>query len=649
MRMRYQRWFKKVGCFKLSASDRQREGQKITFLDMTCIKAEGNSDQDPCASGMPFFRVLMQDRQNHQDCMVFCLSKGLDMHAVKKLRRADLAHMSTLADVTWECRCGASGGNAVWDGHADENRRKRLNMRDKVSERSPDCEMYVWKYTGPMVFHSVPFSLQEMSIDDQGYVDTIAYGQRRMGVQEDIPITILQKEVHLNAQLDIDKIVMPFGRRLGEEQARARRLGLCMDSENTGITIGNREASCSQLASYCSNTNDLGVYVKGVCPATCQLCTRGGWLPCFPYQCAGGGPWSTKAGNGLIYIRYYWGDGIGAARQNAFRTAAREFQEKTCIRFSEQTNPANPRLRVYVRDPNSCDATVGFPGSDGEALLNMGWCKSLTHVGSLIHELGHIIGMNHEQNRDDGSASFLTPDGRKDAKLRVFWQNIANVWRTQYVPISASYVGSNNQGSDGVNVDTFSGYAEYDYESIMHYGRESPSGGGYAFSTVNPLFNPVVGQRVALSDGDLRQISDMYQCRIDGTPGPTPTASPTPTPRPPTPTASPTTSPRPTPRPTPPPIIDCRDTPPGWSCNGRPCTCDVLVSYCTSSIYGPDLKQYCPRTCGVCGINQCTDVPPAGWSCNGQPCTCSDLRDFCQDPMYGPGVSSSCRATCEQC
>merc|ERR1712113_1187737 len=67
----------------------------------------------------------------------------------------------------------------------------------------------------------------------------------------------------------------------------------------------------------------------------------------------------------------------------------------------------------------------------------------------------------------------------------------------------SSYVGSSNDGHD----DPHKGYAAYDFESIMHYPAAD------RFDTVPSEAESLTGQRHRLSEFDIAQIIDVYQCR----------------------------------------------------------------------------------------------------------------------------------------
>jgi len=203
-----------------------------------------------------------------------------------------------------------------------------------------------------------------------------------------------------------------------------------------------------------------------------------------------------------VIVRYEFDHILDAVRREAWLAAADMWMSGTCIIVVEAEDPLSLRINVSVADEGSCWAVVG---SSRYSEVNLGWCNSMAYVGNIAHEIGHVLGMVHEQQRPDaqqeyhGHGPFVT----------VHWQHISDDWKGQYAvfpyedsPMTEGYMGSANDGEADPQV----GYASYDYESIMHYGRSDK------LEPTDPAFDNVIGQRLALSEGDLRQVNDMYQC-----------------------------------------------------------------------------------------------------------------------------------------
>lgn len=230
----------------------------------------------------------------------------------------------------------------------------------------------------------------------------------------------------------------------------------------------------------------------------------GGHRWCYPHACADGGPWTTKKSDGTVVINYYF-SGLGSTAQAVFRQAVAAYERTTCLRFQQST--AKPTVKVDSSNPNSCSATVGFPGDWGEGHLNMGWCNSMVAKGNVIHELGHIIGRTHTQRRPDATQSYAG----QGPFLRINWANVPSSWRSQYTGTANAYTGSNEQSA----LDPFHGNMRYDYLSIMSYG---PGGTGSKarMVAIDPTYQNEMGQRDGLTDLDILAIKDMYQCGTAG-------------------------------------------------------------------------------------------------------------------------------------
>lgn len=158
---------------------------------------------------------------------------------------------------------------------------------------------------------------------------------------------------------------------------------------------------------------------------------------------------------------------------------------KTPFKIVARTNEAN-----YVHFTRSttldaaCSSYLGMIGG-AQPIATTDGCGT----GSVIHELGHAWGLEHEQIRAD-----------RNANVTVLYQNIDKRFIFNF--------------DQALTSSRDSGY--YDFDSIMHYG---PTG-----FTVNSLDSmetvPVgipIGQRLALSAGDIDGITRAYGLPVTAT------------------------------------------------------------------------------------------------------------------------------------
>jgi hypothetical protein len=160
------------------------------------------------------------------------------------------------------------------------------------------------------------------------------------------------------------------------------------------------------------------------------------------------------------------------------RDAIAHWETNTRFRFIERT-PANAASHPdFVRFVNGsgCSSAVGRRGGMQTVTLASG-CT----VGNAIHEIGHVIGLWHEQSRED-----------RDSFVTVQWANIQAGREHNF----------NQHITDGDDVGA------YDYGSIMHYPRDAFSVNGQ--DTLVPTTPGVsIGQRTALSAGDIASANAM--------------------------------------------------------------------------------------------------------------------------------------------
>ena len=125
-----------------------------------------------------------------------------------------------------------------------------------------------------------------------------------------------------------------------------------------------------------------------------------------------------------------------------------------------------------------CASWVGRRG--GEQNL---WVAPYCPAGSVMHEIGHVLGLEHEHTRPD-----------RDQHIDIHWENIEV---DKHHNFDVAPVGTRLLG-------------EYDHDSIMHYGTHNFSVNGQAtISSVDGLPHRM-GQRVAPSAGDLTAVATLY-------------------------------------------------------------------------------------------------------------------------------------------
>lgn len=158
------------------------------------------------------------------------------------------------------------------------------------------------------------------------------------------------------------------------------------------------------------------------------------------------------------------------------KLAVAHWNDNTSIKLVERTNERD--YVEFVRDPGRCASPIGKLGGRQQIYLS-----SRCSTGSIIHEIGHTVGLFHEQSRND-----------RDSHIEILTDNIKEGLEFNFRAM----------GTKGMNV------GEYDYDSIMHYDSFAFSKNGDPTIVKRSDKSLIRAQRDGLSAGDLASVEKYY-------------------------------------------------------------------------------------------------------------------------------------------
>lgn len=152
----------------------------------------------------------------------------------------------------------------------------------------------------------------------------------------------------------------------------------------------------------------------------------------------------------------------------------------TLVPFEEAQGSSENVIEDYVRFTvgEFCASWVGRRGGEQDL-----WVAPHCLAGSVMHEIGHLIGLEHEHTRPD-----------RGQYITIHWDNIIEDKKHNFdvAPSGSRLLGA------------------YDYDSIMHYGPNNFSSNGLPTLSAIDGQEHTIGQRKAPSTGDLFAVEQLY-------------------------------------------------------------------------------------------------------------------------------------------
>ncbi|XP_029672193.1 tolloid-like protein 2 [Formica exsecta] len=187
-------------------------------------------------------------------------------------------------------------------------------------------------------------------------------------------------------------------------------------------------------------------------------------------------------------IPYEIDGNFSGAHKALFKQAMRHWENFTCVKFVERVSREHPNYILFTERPCGCCSFVGKRGNGPQA-ISIG--KNCDKFGIVVHELGHVVGFWHEHTRPD-----------RDRHVQIIRDNIMSGQEYNFNKLTEEEVNSLG--------------LPYDYDSIMHYAKNTFSKGTY-LDTILPMEThgkkrPEIGQRIRLSEGDIAQTNLLYKC-----------------------------------------------------------------------------------------------------------------------------------------
>ncbi|XP_070182065.1 zinc metalloproteinase nas-15-like isoform X2 [Littorina saxatilis] len=177
---------------------------------------------------------------------------------------------------------------------------------------------------------------------------------------------------------------------------------------------------------------------------------------------------------------------FSAEEITGIKAAMTDWGMMTCLRFRPASSA--DKNTIKIQNGNSCNSALGMIGGTQTINLQSPGCR---FKGLYLHELGHAIGLVHEHQLP-----------QRDDYITIKYSNVA--------PNMRPFFNKINKGA------LLSLGVEYDYASVMHYGKTAFSYNGKAQTifTRDKSKENLIGYvaNKGLSFSDVKTVNIMYKC-----------------------------------------------------------------------------------------------------------------------------------------
>jgi astacin len=179
-------------------------------------------------------------------------------------------------------------------------------------------------------------------------------------------------------------------------------------------------------------------------------------------------------------VAYELDPGLPEAQRQAALGAMRAWNREAGVSFAPRDGQQD--YVVFRPGVGTCHSNVGMVGGGQEVVLSEGCMLS-----QATHEVGHALGLWHEQQRAD---------------------------RDLYVSVHLDRLADQQYASNYDRVRGYSPPVRYDYDSIMHYGSHDFGNGGLVIERLSG--DPDIEPPGEITRWDVEKVRRLY--RLDGQP-----------------------------------------------------------------------------------------------------------------------------------